>query len=797
MLSCEYRQNESSLEINRPMAEYDSNVRSMVSRRRFLTLAGCGAVMAATGSHLAESAVAQPLQTPADAGASATLDTGPIAMESFEAARSRAAGIVARMTLEEKISQFGNTVPAIPRLSLRAFNYYSSEALHGLIHKGPITSFPLPLALGCTWNPSLLLRIFTAVSDEVWAWHKKDGQGLAIFSPPTVNMGTRDPRWGRIGENYSEDPLLVAKLAVATIQGIQGDNPRYLKSVACAKHFIANDTEDDRIQTSASVDPRSFWEYYSRGFEACVREGRVFTVMSSYNAMNGIPTTANPFLLTELLRNRWGFRGYVVSDCDAVGDITRTHHFVATYAEAAALAVNAGCDINCGKTLPNFLREAVDEMLISQETIDQSLIRSLTGRILLGDLDPQEKNPYYATPISCLESPEHRELCREAGRQSVVLFKNENNALPLNANTITKIAVIGPVAATCHLGNYSGKPDHLVSPLDGVLEQFGIQPPVQPVDIQKNSGSVQKPGASVMPAQTFSNGKVQIAYQPGCTVDGAKNEELFNAAVDAARGTDAVLVFVGDTQQIDREGHDRTDLQLPGVQHELVQAVYAANPKTILVISSNCPVSVLWEQDNLPAIVGGMFLGQEQGHALADAIFGAYNPGGKLDTTWYRHVSDLPDFDSYNIRYGRTYMYFQGVPLYPFGHGLSYTTFEYSDLKIASSSLRPGGGLSVQMQLKNTGKREGDEVVQFYVHVSGGTEQRPIKQLVGFERVHLADGASRSVQFTLNHDDRALCYWDEDRYEFVAAPGTVDLMLGSSSSDIRLRHQINLEAQTF
>jgi beta-glucosidase len=772
------------------MAEQDC---SHVSRRRFLTLAGCSAAIAATGSRLSGLAEAQTAQPAAHAAASASLDTGPIAMEHFEAARQRAAGIVAKMTLAEKVSQFGNKAPAIPRLNLPAFNFYSSEALHGLIHDGPITSFPLPLAMGCSWNPALIHRVFTAVSDEVWAWHKKGDQGLAIFSPPTVNMGTRDPRWGRIGENYSEDPLLVAKLAVATIHGIQGDNPHYLKVTACAKHFIANDTEDDRTETSATVDPRSFWEYYSRGFEACVREGRVFTVMSSYNAMNGIPTTANPFLLTELLRNRWGFRGYVVSDCDAVGDIMRTHHFVPTYAQAAALAVNAGCDVNCGGTLPHYLGEAVDEMLISEETIDHSLTRSLTGRILLGDLDPIEDSPYHTIPVSCLESQEHRELCREIGRQSVVLFKNDNNTLPLTAGSITKLAVIGPMAATCHLGNYSGKPDHLVSPLDGILDQFGIQPPAQPPEAPKVKGA-RNQGAPLLPAQTFTSGKVQIAYQPGCTVAGDKDEDMFNAAVNAARGTDAVLLFVGDDQQIDREGHDRNFLHLPGAQHELVQAVYAANPKTILVISSNCPVSVIWEQQNLPAIIGGIFLGEEQGHALADVIFGAYNPGGKLDTTWYRHVADLPDFHDYNIRYGRTYMYFQGVPLYPFGHGLSYTSFQYSDLHVTGSSLAPGGNLSVQMQLTNTGKHEGDEVVQFYVHVSGGTAQRPIKQLVGFERVHLAAGANKQVQFTLSHDDRALSYWNEDQYKFVVESGAVDLMLGSSSADIRLQRQVKLEA---
>lgn len=778
------------------MKENDSKSRSTVNRREFLTLAGYGVAFAVTSGSLGSHAEAQTGSSAAEmAEGTSSVDIGPIAMEHFEAARKRAADLVAKMTLEEKVSQFGNRVPAIPRLNMPAFNYYASEALHGLIHKGPITSFPLPLALGCSWNPGLIHRVFTAVSDEIWAWHKKNGQGLAMFSPPTVNMGTRDPRWGRIGENYSEDPLLVSKLAVEAIRGIQGNNPRYLKSVACAKHFIANDTEDDREETSASVDPRSFWEYYSRGFEACVREGRTFTVMSSYNEMNGIPTTANPFLLTELLRNRWGFRGYVVSDCDAVGDITRTHHFVPTFAEASALAVNAGCDINCGGTLQRFLGEAVDKMLISSETIDHSLVRSITGRILLGNLDPMEQNPYSSIPVSCLESAEHRELCREAGRQSIVLFKNENNTLPLQAKNIQKLAVIGPMAATCHLGNYSGQPLHQVSPLEGILKHFGIQPPASLSEAEDQNVQGRQKAKYTGPASlAFTGGTTHIAYAIGCTVTGEKDDTLMQAAVDAAKGADAVLIFVGDDQQIDREGHDRDFLHLPGAQHELVQAVYAANPKAVLVISSNCPVSVIWEQENLPAIVGGIFLGGQQGYALADVIFGDYNPGGKVSATWYRHTSDLPSFDSYNIRYGRTYLYYEGVPLYPFGHGLSYTSFEYSGLQVSGGSLTSSGKLSVQMQVKNSGKREGDEIVQFYVHVSGGTVQKPLMQLVGFERVHLAAGENRTVHFTLSHDDAALRYWDEEKQKFIVDPGTIDLMIGASAADIHLRQQVKLEA---
>ena len=904
------------------MTNRDKDSHAPVSRRDFLALATGGAALALTGLPGKQSmGEASPGM---QAGETTSLDTGGIALEHFEAARKRAAAMVAKMTLEEKISQFGAQSPAISRLNIRAFNYYASEALHGLIHGGPITSFPLPLAMGCSWNRALIERVFTAVSDEIWAWHKKNGQGLAMFSPPTVNMGTRDPRWGRIGENFSEDPYLVGQMAIYTIHGMQGDNPQYLKTIACAKHFIANDTEDDREETSATVDPRSFWEYYSRGFEACVTKGHVFTVMSSYNAMNGIPTTANPFLLTELLRDRWGFRGYVVSDCDAVGDICRTHHFVPTYAEAAALAVNAGCDINCGRTLPQYLGQAVDDMLISESTLDHSLIRSFTGRVLLGEFDPPEQIPYDKIPISCLESPAHRELAREMARQSIVLFKNENNALPLDKSKLKKIAVIGPMAGVCHLGNYSGTPEHRVSPLQGIKAALGIPagpsyekraadfssvgtapakghvgfdrgprletlkeggqalgsmvngswaeyhdvlftganefharvassgfrsfgrparpgtggtlevhldsltgPVVSRLHVPDTGGwqnwvsvngpvkptegahtvylvSAGEPGSVLSfesfkltpesPAPAPAQGAIQVSYALGCTVVGERDEARFAEAVKAAREADVALVFVGADQQVDREGHDRDYLHLPGVQHELVQAVHAANPRTILVISSNCPLAVNWEQNHLPAIVGGLFLGEQQGHALADVLFGDYNPGGKLNTTWYRRVDDLPDFHDYNIRNGRTYLYFQGDPLYPFGHGLSYTTFAYKNLRLSGKTLSPGGKVTISVDVTNSGSHEGDEVVQAYVHVNAGTVIRPIRQLVNFDRVHLKAGETRTVSFDLSHDDQALRYWDEDKYEFVVDPGTVDVMIGASSADIRQKGQIKLTA---
>lgn len=872
-----------------------------MNRRDFVKLASSTAALVLTAPR-SFAAGEQAATTPGNvaSGISAT---------AFEGATRRAAAMVSKMTLAEKISQFGRSEPAIQRIGLPKFSYNGSEALHGLIHNGPVTSFPLPLALGCSWNRDLVQRVFTAVSDEIWAWHKKSGMSLAMFSPPTVNMGTRDPRWGRIGENYGEDPYLVQQMAVAVIHGMQGDDPRYLKSVACAKHYIANDTEDDRHETSAEVDPRSFWEYYTRGFEACVRDGHIFAVMSSYNAMNGIPTTCSRYLLTELLRDRWGFRGYVVSDCDAVEDICDRHHFVPTYAEAAALAVNAGCDVDCGDTMRNYLGKAVKESLISQSAIDGALVRAFTVRILLGTYDPPEEVPYHTIPESCLESPDHRELALEAARQSIVLFKNDNHTLPLDKEKIRKIAIIGPMADICNLGNYSGTPLMRVSPLHGIREYLGIRTetdpyhrraadftelggpqlslgacedggecvgysdgswsaydgmrfagatrfhvrassashpgritvhldsidgpvlcnlevpvtgdgqewsdvssPIQPVAgehrlflLASTSDGINLQSFEVSPAPRFhpdTSASERVAYAMGCTVAGKKDPAEFAKAERIAREADVCLVFAGCDEQIDREHHDRSHIRLPGAQSELLKTIYEANPKTILVLSSNAPVAIIWAQEMLPAIIGGYFLGEQQGKALAEALFGDVNPGGKLNTTWYRGLEDLPEFHDYNIRHGRTYMYFKGKSIYPFGenpiysfgHGLSYTTFQYSNLKVNQQALASGGKVVVSCSVKNTGERAGDEVAQLYVHVDGKPNGpvRPLKQLANFERLHLKAGETGSVNFSLSHDDQALQYWDVDRYQFVVEPGTLHLLIGSSSSDIRLKTTVQL-----
>lgn len=826
----------------------------------------------------------------------AALPSKGISESAFEHAQRRAAALVGQMTLEEVTGQVVHRSQEIERLKLPRYNYWS-EALHGVNVDGPITSFPQPIAMGCSWNPDMVHQVYTAVSDEARAFHNKTGYGLTYFSPATVNMGLRDPRWGRVNENFSEDPLLVQTLAVEATEGMQGDDPRYLKTISCAKHYICNDTDDDRDYADAAPDRRSFWEYYTRGFEACVRDGRVFSVMSAYSSLWGIPCPANHMLLTEILRERWGFKGYVVSDCDAVADIYQTHHYVQTAPEAAALAIKAGSDLNCGDTFSQYLMKAYEDKLVSEEAMRAALTRVLTGRFLLGEFDPPSAVPWNNLSPAILEGQNHRELAREAARQSMVLLKNEGHLLPLDNNKLKSIAVIGPMASTCHLGGYSGRATYLISPNAGIAAALGtslysdvipagnylstsnFRGPVVafsddgtqlltnirtndwaqygPLDFT-NKTSIEFDLAStvdgeiklhldslknapaltvnfpatggtdswktisaplqgitgqhiiflrftsstrqhflnlrsirILPLSPVKESMTRITYAPGCTIDGPKNDVLFNSAVNAAKDADAVILFVGDNRLLSDEGHDRTFLHLPGAQHDLIKAVLAVNPHTVIVINSACPVSLNWEKENAPALLCSFFGGEQQGNAIADVLFGDYNPGGKLCSTWFRDIEQLPNFHDYDIKHGRTYMYFGGDPLYPFGHGLSYTTFSYENLQTSSPRLSPNQSISISMEISNSGNIAGDEVIQLYVH-AGGNQQRPIKQLAAFRRVSLHPGEKQTVRFSLPHEHIALRYWDEDKEQFTYEQGDVEVMIGSSSADIRLRGQITL-----
>jgi beta-glucosidase len=823
-------------------------------------------------------------------------DMGTISAASFDHAAQRAAELVKQMTLEEVTHQLVHDAPALPKLSLAKYNYWS-EALHGVNVDGPISSFPQPIALGCSWNPELVYQVYTAVSDEARAFHNKTGYGLTYFSPATVNMGLRDPRWGRCEENFSEDPLLVQTLAVQTMRAMQGDHPKYLKTVACAKHFICNETDTDRDYADAAPDLRSFWEYYTRGFEASVIEGRAFSVMASYNSLWGIPCVASPVLLTDVLRKRWGFKGYVVSDCDAVADIYRTHHYVQTGPEAAALAIKAGSDLNCGDTYSHHLLQACQDKLVSEETVRTALTRVLTGRFLLGEFDPPADVPWSGLSPEILEGQAHRDLAREAARQTLVLLKNEKRSLPLDKRSLKKVAIIGPLAGSCHLGGYSGRPTYLVSPYMGVAVALGAVPygdtvpggeyvstsnfrgpivafaddgaqlltsiknndwaqypsldfsgktsieftfassgdgdieirldklgggPVTTVHAPATGGmdvwkTVSVPLSDItgshtlflkfkskgrdhffnlqsfqlLPAKPVMPSETQVIFAPGCTIIGPRNQALLDDAVKAAREAEVALVFVGDNRLLSDEGRDRDYLHLPDVQHELIKAVVAANPRTILIVNSCCPVALNWEKENVPAILCALNAGEEQGSAIADALFGDHNPGGKLCSTWFRDVDQLPNFHDYDIKHGRTYMYFHGDPLYPFGYGLSYTTFDYQNIRVKGDRLQPGKVINLSADISNTGHVAGAEVVQFYIQ-AGGKQQRPIKQLAGFQRVILKPGEKQTVSFSLPHDHIALRYWDDADKQFAYEAAPVQLMIGSSSADIRLRGHVDL-----
>ena len=859
-----------------------STLPAPLSRRDFLAVSMASVALAALDQYAFADA---------DPGGAQTLSG-----ESFAHASRRAEELVNRMTLEEITQQLVHHAPALPKLELARYNYWS-EALHGVNVDGPITSFPQPIALGCSWNPDLVHQVYTAVSDEARAYHNKTGYGLTYFSPATVNMGLRDPRWGRCEENFSEDPLLVQTLAVQTIRAMQGDHPKYLKTVACAKHYICNETDTDRDYADAAPDRRSFWEYYTRGFEACVTEAQVFTVMASYNSLWGVPCVADPMLLTDILRKRWGFKGYVVSDCDAVADIYQTHHYVQTGPEAAAFAIKAGSDLNCGDTYSQHLMKACQDKLVSEQAVRTALTRVLTGRFLLGEFDPPGDVPWSGLSPEIIEGQKHRDLAREAARQTLVLLKNEKQTLPLGKRSLKKVAIIGPMAGSCHLGGYSGRPTSLVSPYIGVSTALGLAPfsdtvpageyvstsnfrgpvvdfaddgaqlltairnndwaqyapldfsgrtsiefkvassadgnieihfdslggaPALIVPVPATGGmnvwkTVRAPLSSVtgshvmflkfrstgrdhflnlqsfqlLPSKPAAPSAAQVVYAPGCTIMGPRNQALLDNAVKAASEAEVALVFVGDNRLLSDEGRDREYLHLPEVQHELIKAIAAVNPRTVLVVNSCCPVAVNWEKENLPAILCSLNAGEEQGNAIADVLFGDYNPGGKLSSTWFRDVAQLPNFHDYDIKHGRTYMYFKGDPLYPFGYGLSYTTFGYENFRVKGDRLESGKTVTVSVDISNAGHVTGVETVQFYVQASG-KQQRPMKQLAGFQRVSLQAGEKQTVSFSLAHDHIALRYWDDSTGQFEYEPGPLQLMVGSSSASIDLRGHVDL-----
>lgn len=670
--------------------------------------------------------------------------------------------LVSRLALEEKVSQMMNSAPAIERLGIPQYDWWN-EALHGVARAGVATVFPQAIGLAATWNVPLMARLATAISDEARAKHheavrqgiRSTYTGLTFWSP-NINI-FRDPRWGRGQETYGEDPYLTARMAVAFVRGLQGDDPNYLKLVATPKHFaVHSGPEPERHRFNAQADARDLRETYLPAFEACIREAKAYSIMGAYNRTNGEPCCASPTLLEQILRQEWGFEGYVVSDCGAIRDIYQDHQVVATPEEAAAMAVRAGCDLNCGNTYAA-LPQAVAQGLIDEAAIDQAVKRLFTARFRLGMFDPPEQVPYAQIPYAVNDAPEHQALALQVARESMVLLKNENNLLPL-PKTLRTMAVIGPNAVDAEVlwGNYNGVPSNPLSLLDGIR-------------------------AALSP-------ETELLYAQGCHIINPGREGYAEALAIAERAE--VVIFIGGISQLieGEEGQvegvggglrskgDRIDLNLPAVQEELLQALHATGKPVVLVLVNGSALAVNWADANLPAILEAWYPGQAGGAALAEVLFGDYNPAGRLPVTFYKTVEDLPPFVDYRIAAGgRTYRYFRGEPLYPFGYGLSYTSFSYSNLQLSAESVARDQGLTISATVQNTGPRAGDEVVQLYLNPMAISTLAPIRQLRGFERISLAPGEVRTVSFTLTPGQIASI---NEAGQAVVEPGQYQLTVG-------------------
>jgi beta-glucosidase len=678
--------------------------------------------------------------------------------------------ILSLMTLDEKIACL-STDPSVQRLGIKGTRHV--EGLHGLAMGGPsnwgsrnpmpTTIFPQAYGMAETWDTSLMRLIGQIEGYDIrYAFQsKKYHRGGLVVRAPNADIG-RDPRWGRTEECYGEDAWFNGTMAVAFIRGLQGDHPKYWQTASLMKHFLANSNENGRDSTSSNFDERLLHEYYSLSFRKGVVEGGSNAYMAAYNSYNGIPCTVNP-ILRDITMKQWGLNGIICTDGGAFSLLVNKHRFYPDLSQAAAGCIKAGITQFLDRTFSEGVNGALLHKYITEADIDSVIKGNFRVMIKLGMLDPQDNVPYSSIGVKDTIDPwtteKNKAAVRLVTQKSIVLLKNVLNTLPLDKNKIKKIAVIGPRAGKVLLDWYSGTPPYTVSPLEGIKKKVGI-------------------GVDVSYARNNNN----------------------DSAVNIARTADVVIVCVGNHTTCDAdwaecptpsEGKEAIDRQTIILEQEdLIKQVYKVNTNTIVVLISNFPYAINWSQENVPAIVHFTHCSMELGNALADVLFGDFNPGGRLVQTWPKSIDQLPPMMDYNIRNGRTYMYFKGEPLYPFGYGLSYTTFKYSGLRTNSNKLKANGDIRVSVTLQNTGKRPGDEVVQLYIKHLNSKVERPVKELKGFSRVFLNAGETKSIEITLKASD--LAYWDQTTGNFMVEADKVKLMVGASSSDIRMEKNIDV-----
>jgi beta-glucosidase len=641
----------------------------------------------------------------------------------------RVADLVSRMTLQEKAYQMMNSAPGIERLGLLPFEWWN-EALHGVARTGRATVFPQNIGLAATFDPDLVKRIGEAISDEAWAKFniaqrmQNYGKytGLTFYAP-NINI-FRDPRWGRGQETYGEDPYLTSRMGIAYVQGMQGNDPHFLKTAACAKHYVVHSgPEASRHSFDAEPPMKDFMETYTPAFEALVKEGKVQSVMCAYNRTFGKPCCGSSFLLSELLRNRWGFQGYVTTDCDAIANFYKHHGAAKDEAEACALAIKSGVNLDCGNEFQS-LPEAVKRGLITEKEIDQALSKLLVTRFKLGLLDPINNNPYSKIGEEVIGCKKHIDLAYEAAAKSIVLLQNKNNMLPLKKE-IKSIFVTGPYAASQDvlMGNYNGVSDHLTTVLEAIVGKVSA-------------------GTSVF-------------YRQGVEPS-APNQNASNYAFGEGANSDVIVgvfgisgVFEGEEGESTASNTlgDRLNLGIPQNQLDFLRTMKKRSKKPIvLILTGGSPVCTAELSEIADAILFVWYPGQEGGRAAADALFGDVNPSGRLAITFPKSADQLPAFDDYSMK-GRTYRYMTEEPLYPFGFGLSYTSFQYSDIAIDKPKIKKGETVTVSAKVTNTGKWDGEEVVQLYVTDVKASTRVPLFSLDGVKRLKLKSGESQVVSF--------------------------------------------------
>ena len=688
--------------------------------------------------------------------------------EKLKEYRKRAKELVAQMTLEEKVGQTLYQAPAIPRLGIKAYNWWN-EALHGVARAGTATVFPQAIGMAATFDEDLLEQVGDAVSTEARAkfnmQQKADDtdiyKGLTFWAP-NVNI-FRDPRWGRGHETFGEDPYLTSRLGVRYVMGLQGHDEDYLKAAACAKHFaVHSGPESVRHEFNAEVSEQDLRETYLPAFKACVQEGKVEAVMGAYNRTNGAPCCGNSYLLQDILRKEWGFEGHVTSDCWALKDFHEGHLVTSTPVESVSMAMNNGCDLNCGN-LFHFLTQAVENGMVDEKRLDEAVENLFMARMKLGVLDKKEENPFDKIPYTVVDSEEMRKLNREVARRSVVLLKNENHILPLDKKKLHTIGVIGPNADSrkALVGNYEGTSSRYITVLEGIEDYVGEN--------------------------------VRVLYSEGChlyrdrTSNLAMEHDRDSEVRAVCEASDVVIAVVGlDATLEGEEGDtgneygsgDKPNLNLPGLQPDIIRIAKESGKPVIVVLLAGSAMALSWEDEHVDAILDGFYPGAQGGAAIAEILFGGANPEGKLPITFYQTTEELPEFTDYAMK-GRTYRYMENEALYPFGYGLSYTTYAYGNLECVKP-FDAQDGITLQVTVTNTGDREGTETLQVYVKAK--REGTPNPQLKYVKKITLKPGESVTEEIHLSPE--AFMLYDE-KGNFTLEKGAYDIFVGGCQPDAR------------